>query len=208
MPSFRPRISILTALLLMTIFGMALAIVQLWCELVPLRAEVHQLRNETGRLSIDDKNKIQAIEVRTNEALVWKWRVWIPAGKPVYVQFRWSDVPRVGVPSPNTMSQLQPGERWVIVRAQRDPKNDSWNAVLETEDGSSTMAINEKDCWWLLPSLTTSSNGVGFSAATEKDDGQPFLLKRYRVSNATNNASQLLNDNKPTAGFIIWLERK
>ena len=69
MPRFRPRISILNALLLTTIVAMAIVIVQLWREVGPLRTEVRQLRNQTGKLSILDPTKTHAIEVATLDDL-------------------------------------------------------------------------------------------------------------------------------------------
>jgi hypothetical protein len=78
---WRPRLSLLSALLLMTIVGLSIAVTQLWREVGPLRAKVSLLRNETGRLSVDDPTQIHAIEVRTSEPLLWKWRVWVPDGR-------------------------------------------------------------------------------------------------------------------------------
>jgi hypothetical protein len=49
--NLRPRISILTALLLMTILGMAIVIWQLWHKVGPLQTEVKQLREERGTWS-------------------------------------------------------------------------------------------------------------------------------------------------------------
>ena len=53
MPRIRARISLLTALLLITIAGMAIVIVQLWRKVEPLQAEVRNLRRELGYLSIN-----------------------------------------------------------------------------------------------------------------------------------------------------------
>ena len=79
---FRPRFSILTALLLMTIVGMVFAVVHvrnraasLELELRTLAYENRQLRDEVGALSIDDPSKIYAIRVRTDDDRTWKWRV-------------------------------------------------------------------------------------------------------------------------------------
>jgi hypothetical protein len=80
MPRFRPRISLLTVLLLTTIAGMALVIVQLWREVGPLRKEVHKLRQFVGELSIDDHTRIHAIEVRQPNPNLWRWRLFLPPG--------------------------------------------------------------------------------------------------------------------------------
>ncbi|MCI0492400.1 MAG: hypothetical protein L0Z07_05650, partial [Planctomycetes bacterium] len=54
---FRPRFTLLTLLLLMTIVAMAIAMIQLWREVGPLRADNRRLRQEFGYLSIRDENK-------------------------------------------------------------------------------------------------------------------------------------------------------
>ena len=78
MHRFRPRISLLSALLFMTIAGMAIVIVQLWREVGPLRAEVRRLRNELGVLTVENPSRLHAIEVRTKDEMIWKWRIWVP----------------------------------------------------------------------------------------------------------------------------------
>ena len=66
----------------MTIVGMAIVVVQLWREVGPLRTEVRQLRDEVGRLSIDDpiESFTRSRSAPTSD-LTWKWRVWVPAGR-------------------------------------------------------------------------------------------------------------------------------
>src|SRR5687767_8697943 len=98
MPGFRPRISLLTALLFITIAGMAIVIVQLWREVGPLRVEVRRLRDETGVLSVDDPTKIHAIQVQTENDLTWKWRVWIPENRIYVLRSVGGGVPTVGLP--------------------------------------------------------------------------------------------------------------
>jgi hypothetical protein len=114
MPRFRPRISLLTALLLITIAGMAIVLVQLWREVGPLRAKVRQLRNKVGVLSIDDPTKVCAILVRTSPDHVWKWRVWIPEGRSYLLKYAGGTIPKSGIPKADgyiTMSQS--AETWV-----------------------------------------------------------------------------------------------
>src|SRR5947207_15917846 len=77
---FRPRISLLTALLLMTIAGLAIVVVLQWREVGPLRAENRRMRDELGYLSIDDPTKAYAIQLKTVGDEPWKWRVYLPPG--------------------------------------------------------------------------------------------------------------------------------
>jgi hypothetical protein len=114
--NWRPRFSLLSALLLMTVAGLAIIVVRLWREVGPLRAEVAQLRNETGRLSVGDPTRVHAIEVRTREPLLWKWRVWVPEGqKNVLARYYFGKIPSSGIPAASGSAHLKPGESWVTL---------------------------------------------------------------------------------------------
>jgi hypothetical protein len=96
MRSFRPRISLLSALFLLTIAGMAIFIVQLWREVGPLRAEVRRLRDEVGAISIDDPTQVHAIQIETSDDLLWKWRIWLPENRVYVLRSNGEDVPKKG----------------------------------------------------------------------------------------------------------------
>ena len=205
MPRFRPRISILTALLLMTIISMAIVLVQLWREVGPLRTESRALRDEIGRLTIDDPTKVHAMEVRTAEPRSWKWRVWVPERAKVKFLTQWGGVPRSGVPANRPASPLEPGEQWITMRVMQDPKNGSWFAQFETKNQGFGIPIKEQDCWWNWSQDAMCSEGVQFQTGVQTDPLQPLILTRYRTVPSGN--SDDLNVDAPTPGFIIWLER-
>jgi hypothetical protein len=116
----------------MTIVGLVIVVAQLWREVGPLREEVRRLRNETGRLFVEDKTKLHAIEVETDNELTWKWRVWIPENRTFVVHFTGENIPD-GFPQRNRMSigLSEPGEQVITYRIQRDPRNDQWKGSLE-----------------------------------------------------------------------------
>jgi hypothetical protein len=203
---FRPRISLLSAIMLMTIAGMAIVIAQLWSEVGPLRAELVKLHNETGRLSVDDPTKIHAIEVRTSEPLMWKWRVWVPEGPTVLARYRWGSNPSSGTPPASASLQLKPGENWVTLRAH-DKRPNSWSARLETATDYVGTSIREPDRWWQWPTSSSTDSGIGFTTAVVAEGDSTFVLKHYRVS-PNRNRGQPLRPTDPTSGFIIWLERR
>ncbi len=95
----RPRFSLLTLLLLLTIAAIVVTVWQLYAELGPLRGEVKRLRNEVGELSVDDKTKLHAIRVPTDAESTWKWRVWIPKGRATVAHFHWGDISLTGLPN-------------------------------------------------------------------------------------------------------------
>jgi hypothetical protein len=207
MPRFRPRISLLTALLLTTIIGMAIVLVQLWREVGPLRGEVQMLRNETGRLSIEDLGSIHAIEVRTNDPMMWKWRVWIPKGMNVNAMVNWGTVPHEGVPNAQCGVELGPGEQWLTLRVMRDSSDGKPFARIETSNSGSGVKIDEKDYWWQGPPRAMAAPGVGHQTVKVDNLQEPFVLNRYHIgSPSVTNSSDLLKPGPPTTGFIVWLE--
>jgi len=86
---FRPRISLLTALLLTAIVALAIVVAQLWHKVDPLQSEVRRLRAEVGYLSIDDPTKAYGIAVASSEENTWRWRIHLPPGTK-YVLHEWS----------------------------------------------------------------------------------------------------------------------
>lgn len=74
----RYRLCLIIAFSLFTGVGLLVAVVRLWTELVPLRAEVELLRKQMGQLSIENPDLPHAIKVATVQADIWKWRVYLP----------------------------------------------------------------------------------------------------------------------------------
>jgi hypothetical protein len=200
MRTYRPRISLLTALLLMTIIGMTIVIVQLWREVAPLRAEVRALRDETGRLSITNPTQFHAIRVRTDDDYVWKWRVWVPEGREYRINLAAAAIPKTGFPIANGMVTLnQPGESWIEYRISKSPDSDRWSDRLLTPNGS----VGGSGPSWVTWKRQTST-GEGVSYNTESmDSGKPIVLARQRVSEKATDSRQI---EDPAAGFMIWLE--
>jgi hypothetical protein len=198
--SFRPRISILTALLLMAMLGMAIVIVQQWRLIKPMRDELTSLRNETGRLAIDDPTKFHAIEVRTDGECVWKWRVWVPEGREYQINIATENIPKDAFPSNNGMIVLsKPGESWIEYRITKDPDGKSWMDQLSTSNGS----VGSRPQPWVTWGRKMSTDGGVGHKTQSFEPGQKILLERHRVSQKATSSNQI---EDPSAGFMIWLE--
>jgi hypothetical protein len=204
--AWRPRLSLLTALLLMTIIGLAIGLIQLWREVGPLRAEVRQLRDEVGRLSIDDPTKLHAIEVRSVDDHTWKWRVWVPEGKTVQVHSQWGNVPRNGVPPSHNSVAINSGEYWITLSARHNKESGQWEETLATQGGSVGGIIQPNEHWFDWKSTASTGEGVSHTTYVAPDKDATVVLKRFRAGQV--NSSALLNkSNQPTPGFIVWIER-
>lgn len=199
MPRIRPRLSLLSALLLMTIVGLTIVVAQLWREVGPLRKEVRRLRDEVGVISVDDPEKVHVIQVDTDEDLSWKWRVWLPENRVYVVRGQGDQVPKEGFPDPGGSIWLrEPGEHVIEYRIQRHRPNDRWHGELKTRTASAGAGAQP---WLNWPTRTATSGGVGKSTQSF-DAGERIEIIRHRVSQ--NSDSSKIED--PAAGFIIWLE--
>ncbi len=214
MPRFRPRISILTALLLMTIVGMVFAVIHvrnraasLELELRKLTYENRQLRDEVGALSIDDPSKIHAIRVRTEDDRTWKWRVWVPEGMTVEVRYQCGDVPRAGVPRGQSGALLNSGEQWVSMKVRRDRSGKNWMAYIETKSGSNGSSIKNESQWFDWDNMAVSVDGVDYTTKVDVDESKPFILERHRAAKV-NSSAEIKKMATTAAGFIVWLEHR
>jgi len=121
---FRPRFSLFTLLLLTTIISLSVALWRVGSEVVPLREEVRELRNELGILQINESDKIHAIRVETFEDSFYRFRIYLPKGKQYTFNYAYSDIPVEGVPTAAESSSVEPGEYLIYVRKKNrsDPK--------------------------------------------------------------------------------------
>jgi hypothetical protein len=210
-PRWRPRFSLFSALLLITIAGMAIVIVRQWRELGPMRAELRKLRDEVGALTIDDESKIHAIRM-TNYVVpegtqMWKWRVWVPEGESVVVRFRWGDVPRNGVPLGQGASSLVAGENIVTMTAAKSPDGKAWLAGLSTPTRGISMPVDPDSHFFDWTQMVSTGEKVGTTTKVFGDDSDIFVLERCRAGQY-DDVKEFLKVSEPTAGFIIWLERQ
>jgi hypothetical protein len=196
----RPRFSLLTALLLMTVVGMATVIVLLWREVGPLREEVRRLRDEMGVLVVDDPTKVNAIQVNTRDDLTWKWRVWIPKGGTYVIRSFGDDIPKEGFPQQGgTMPIHEPGEYVIGYEIDRDRANGGWYGKT-TLAGTGSVGKDHQP-WVEWTSKTSTGGGVPETAQTY-EPGERIELMRHRVSQVRDSTK--IED--PSAGFMIWLE--
>jgi hypothetical protein len=198
--SRRPRISLLSAFLLMTIVGMAIVIAQLWREVGPLREEVHRLRNETGVLVVDDPTKIHAFQVKTRDELTWKWRMWIPAGRSYVIRSFADGIPKDGFPtSGGSLFIHEPGEYVVGYEIDRDRTDGKWYGKA-TLAGTGSAGKDHQP--WVEWKTRTSTGGGVPNIVRTFEPGHRVELIRHRVSQVSDSTK--IED--PSAGFMIWLE--
>ncbi len=204
-PIRRPRISLQTLLLLVTVIAMGLVIWQLNAELEPLRKEVRKLRDETGKLTINDPEKIHAIQMVTDYPLAWKWRVYIPAGRKVRVAHQTYGISKDGLPESNGGSYLTgPKEFVVTVKLDKQPDG-RWRSGISCDGATKYRVFADDATTWLTKGLSGSQSKQVHRVVSVEQTGEPLVLLRKRVF--YNRRGQIPPANEPaqTDGLLVWL---
>lgn len=214
--------SLLTALLLMTIVGLAIVTTRLWREVSPLREEMFRLRQELGYLSIKDENKIYAIEVLSGDPDVRRFRVYLPKNKSFKIYDRIHTLP--GRPRgmsradwlksslqsrSGTTSSIDGGEFTIECRVRRDPETkDQWkleHTILGRGTGSvgSGMPwLSDRRAW-----STSSDVTVGKQQECNPDEGvvlytlRQAVVKEFKGGYSTSSP----DETKDAPGVMLWI---
>lgn len=224
-PSRHTRFSLRTLLLATVFLAMALAIVVLSWELVPLRAEVQQLRNEAGYLTIEDPTKLHAIEIETESPLMWKWKVWVP-NQPgtLWLHAEVGEIPAVEnttqakrrIGSGCDMSGFsgragELGHEEMITARVYQGIDEKWKFAYAIGDFRSHQDLTEQEISMLRQEGGTCRSGVRGSTAVA-EEGKPFVLMRRRHAIQNNTGFSLTSNDfeaelkKEGPGVLIWLD--
>lgn len=222
-----PRISILTALLLMTILGMAIVVAQLWREISPLHAANKRFNEERGTLVIGDPTKLHAIQIPSRFAGEGRqsYRVYVPPGQNYVAYLRINGIPKDGLPERKVLpdhagilgvfqgqlhGSLKPGEHVVTVRTVQSSKRTDIQLIVDFLDAYANTA---EDGWPTAKPETYAVYGSDSvrSSTVDSDGSQPLVLLRHRIEGVTRESTfvsyTIPEPTYPLDGMILWLER-
>lgn len=95
MKTIRPRISMLTILLLLTIIALSVTLWRTGYEVMPLRTQAKQLRQELGQFFVEDQTRIHAQGAQGVYSRVWKWQLFLPTGKSYVLNIYEGQMPEI-----------------------------------------------------------------------------------------------------------------
>jgi hypothetical protein len=219
---WRPRISLVAALLLMTIAGMAVLLVQKWRESDAQRQEIGRLRAELGYLSIDNENKVYVKQIDVNEPDIRRFRIYLPKNRKFKLYFRTLTVPGR---QPN-----ETGSAWlatVLKTIKRGGNQNIPNGEFTFEVQTRRNAV-PKEHWELAchvlgsgdlsvlgaPGLTdrrgwtiTSDASLGKQQEMDPDDGLVlYSLREGAVKENKGRFTKIKPDDTVEApGVILWI---
>ncbi len=180
---------------------LAAALASLWLsarqhrENLRLHQENTRLRNEVGELTIEpgNENKVHAIAVPELEARTWKWRVYIPDGRPLGLQTSTKSGGGLG----STWSILSPGEHTIVVALRRDLNNHWEWVVRDAQDGGvgETRHTASPNVERLVANYSANSSGVGHATRSAQPGADLELLKfEMTGTNASESIEVTIHD--------------
>jgi hypothetical protein len=213
--SFRPRFSLVTALLVMALVACGLAIWRMGRETVPLREEVRHLRDLTGRLTVDDPSRVHAVRAQSTEPDFWRWRVHVPSSKTFYLHISRAPVPKDGLP-PRPFAAggmpMRPAEYFIELKfLPAEPENGKdkltarfvWHST-DGYTGGDTAELTEGQLDWIRNDKTGQRNATWPQTLLQTvsvGPGEPLVLLRYRAHRADG---QLIDG--PCDGLLVWID--
>ncbi len=227
------RISLLSAILLLTIASLGGALFHSWrantqlrAEFAPIKAENERLRAEGGGLTIDDPNNVHVIKVPETRDSVWIYRVYLPEGPEYYVGVLINKLPSRPEERPRLIRTQDLG--FNIVKALSDSALQMGHTISPGEH-LLTVAVDSHQDESATVSLFIDNFLMGSSrrtrhwpaekwgsdlAASESVDEQiaispnslPLILRRERHSQSGAVSIYRAEDGSDH-GFIFWIDR-
>lgn len=224
----RPRVSLLSLLLVVTLAATTTALAVAWGELRKLRADNRRLRDEVGELTVTDVEAAQAIRVSGLMDASRVYRVRLPESPAYKFCYRVHRVPGNGTPDTANAYRVPPGLYRVVVSLTERPPGTPppFNAKVElrplegqpvSSSGATFNLDTDRNPDWFDSETGQMRFGIAGVAdhGQEFAPGEPVVLLRARAVERVN-----LNANKPGAaprwattivdgerdGLMVWFE--
>lgn len=220
-----PRFTLLNALFALTIAALAAGLYQarrnnleLQDRFAPLRAENEKLRAETGALTIEDPDKVYAIQLPDQPRGVARYRVYLPEGPRYYLAAQANglpmegELPTYGPPHPALNTTL--GGRSERGGAQTANGCSAGEFLITV-----TMGRNDRGEKYLDASMQPQTEGaegarIGFTIRSEPDEWPAVELRKpdRRHSSlgafTTGVGQHRQTEITPVTGSIVLFERR
>ncbi|HEV3341921.1 MAG TPA: hypothetical protein VG125_16255 [Pirellulales bacterium] len=203
----RLRFSLRTFLLLLFVASLIGSNLFTAWQLDQARQENVEMRKQLGRLVVTDASKINLVAVPTYEDMMWRWRVYVPKGLPLYVCGSTREITGTGFPANHSASNLPEGE-YLLTAAIRRDRHGKWQLTLAHRQGSSSFGISDEDAGWLVDSPGWSTSQAGVSGTEVFDPSAPLELLRIRTMEKLPGGGSTSSSSPTGPGVMLWVDKQ
>ena len=222
----RHQISLLGFLLVVTVMCLAVSHWHTSRQLTTAQAELRKLRDELGRLSIDDRKKFHAVALEGDLASgpgphTWRWRIFVPKGVRYWWNIACQDIPKISPPplagvstwrSPHPFSQ-NADQTAVVTARLRESGDGDWMLSVSSKIGDSkeelggaTLKIPREQIKWLYGPTVFDGRVIGTNGTYVCDPDGPIILLQQRPCKKLPNGRRGPSD-EPMPGIMVWLSK-
>jgi hypothetical protein len=213
----RATYSLRTLLIVVAVACFATGAYVVGTRLRQAESELRALRDETGRLTIEDRSKVHVISVPVDEPNTWRWRMFIPQGRRYSWNLAAEEIPQDGVPQRPAIKAGSNEPYWerdneVLVTARLRREGDGhWRLAVESRIGDSqwqmsggALKIPAGKLAWNTEEASTDGRVAGSAGQQILEPGGPIILLQRRPLALLPDGT-LGPSPDPMPGFMIWL---
>jgi len=211
----RPRFSLATLLLGVTMACLLAALAatsaklrQVRAELAAAQAQLAEYRVQFGYVDISDPSKLHAACIPTTTPWLWMWRVYVPAEGRWKLRFQTNQIEPHGFSGDLGGSMpLPPGEGILYARVTRDAKRRLVFRVGQRGGSSCTYGLPDD---WLRRNPGWLPEGVfARSGTVVAEPNKPLVLLRFRATREEREKDGtgrvIRAPDGPTDGVLVWI---
>ncbi|MEX2316889.1 MAG: hypothetical protein WD669_07045 [Pirellulales bacterium] len=203
--------------MLMVIVSLLVVVaVQSW-RLWKAEIELAQLRDETGKLTVDDRSKVHVIEVESDEPNTWKWRLFVPMGARYSWNLGYDEIPPEGLPrakmSGASNESYDEADKEVLITASlRQLESGDWILSVGSKIGNSqaqmggaSVKIPNVAMEWTRKVPSREGSVLGARGVETLNPGEPIVLLKWR--SGEQKPDGLFGPSaSPMPGYMIWMQ--
>jgi len=176
-----PRFSLASLLLLTAVVGLTFALLVGNIQRRDDDAELSELRNLAGRLTVTDPDLVHAIPVPMAGALKWQWQIYLPPDKDYELVLIAGDIPESGIPKRwSARTGFRKSGKFLLTASVE--KDRHGNLILATEAQGQNLNQPVANENWGGHQYLGLKNGE----TTVGDAEQPLVLSHIRASKSVD----------------------
>ncbi|QEG35006.1 hypothetical protein [Bythopirellula goksoeyrii] len=213
----RPRIKLLTLLLIMTIVALGTALWQNSREVIPLRDTVRELKKELGQFYVDDPSLLHVQRRKTITGSCWRWELCLPTSSSYQLYVSEGSFGEIlpgdlndwlenNHPQRRILGKLEPGH-FSFELSVEDYGGKWWIRYATKNEIRGTMQLRPGEDWYQELPKNIQSSDAGFERVTHMNADEPVLLLcvRHGIEQQVDNTSVINQTAENAETLVIWI---